>query len=57
MAIVFTNEYEPFGRRKLAVDIEEDSANDPRAVAVQKHGIVVSDIPKEEAKTVLYFLK
>ena len=31
---------------KLPVDIEEDNANDPMAVALRMHGIAVSHIPK-----------
>ena len=42
---------------KVDVDIEEDNAADPRAVAVRKCGVVVGPVPREAARTMWYFLK
>ena len=49
MAIIFTS-----GGSKPA-DIEEDDANDPRAVEFRRCGVIASYVPREAARTVWYF--
>lgn len=42
---------------KLPVGIEEENANDPKAVGVVKYSVIVGHILRETAPTVWYFLK
>ena len=49
--------WSPVLEERLQIEIEDDNSNDARAVAIQKHGIVVGHLPRETARIVWYFLK
>ena len=54
---IYKRVWTPMLGKKLQIAIEDDNSNDARAVAVQKHGMVVGHLPRETAKVVWYFLR
>ena len=54
---IYKRVWTPMLGEKLQIAIEDDNSNDARAVAVQKHGMVVGHLPRETAKVVWYFLR